>query len=67
MPTWRRLNTHQLGYVFTGWGALVAAGAIFVAPRLEHRLGVARTLYLNLSLFAVDVLVIAVGSPRRSP
>ena len=55
------LNTHQLGYVFTGWGALVAAGAIFVAPRLERTLGVARTLYLNLSLFAVDVLVIAVG------
>lgn len=54
------LNTHQLGYVFTGWGALVAAGAIFVAPRLERRLGVARTLYLNLSLFAADVLVIAI-------
>jgi MFS transporter, ACDE family, multidrug resistance protein len=55
------LDTHQLGYVFTGWGALVAAGAIFVAPRLERTLGVARTLYLNLSLFAVDVLVIAIG------
>jgi ACDE family multidrug resistance protein len=55
------LNTHNLGYVFTGWGALVAVGAIFLAPRLERRLGVARTLYLNLSLFAADVLVIAIG------
>src|ERR1022692_2569624 len=55
------LNTHQLGYVFTGWGALVAAGAIFIAPRLERSLGVAMTLYINLSLFAIDVLVIAVG------
>jgi MFS transporter, ACDE family, multidrug resistance protein len=55
------LNTHNLGYVFTGWGALVALGAVFLAPRLERRLGVARTLYLNLSLFAVDVLVIAIG------
>jgi predicted MFS family arabinose efflux permease len=55
------LNTHQLGYVFTGWGALVAAGAVFIAPRLERSLGVARTLYINLSLFALDVLVIAVG------
>jgi ACDE family multidrug resistance protein len=54
------LDAHKLGYVFTGWGALVAAGAIFIAPRLERQLGVARALYLNLSLFAVNVLIIAV-------
>ncbi len=59
------LNTHQLGYVFTGWGVLVAIGAVFVAPRLERRLGVARTLYLNLTLFAIDVLVIALGTASR--
>ena len=35
------LDTHQLGYVFTGWGVLVAIFAIFVAPRLRARLGVA--------------------------
>jgi MFS transporter, ACDE family, multidrug resistance protein len=60
------LDTHQLGYVFTGWGVLVAIFAIFVAPRLERWLGVARTLYLNLSLFAIDVLVIAIGTTSRS-
>ncbi len=59
------LNTHQLGYVFTCWGVLVAIFAIFVAPRLERRLGVARTLYLNLTLFAIDVLVIALGTTSR--
>jgi ACDE family multidrug resistance protein len=59
------LNTHQLGYVFTAWGVLVAIGAIFLAPRLERRLGVARTLYLNLTLFAIDVLVIALGTSSR--
>jgi MFS transporter, ACDE family, multidrug resistance protein len=60
------LNTHQLGYVFTCWGVLVAIFAIFVAPRLERRLGVARTLYLNLTLFAIDVLVIALYTTNRS-
>jgi MFS transporter, ACDE family, multidrug resistance protein len=60
------LDTHQLGYVFTGWGVLVAISATFVAPRLERRLGVARTLYLNLTLFAIDVLVIAIGTTSRS-
>ena len=59
------LDTHQLGYVFTGWGVLVAIFAIFVAPRLERRLGVARTLYLTLTLFAIDVLVIAIGTTSR--
>jgi MFS transporter, ACDE family, multidrug resistance protein len=60
------LDTHELGYVFTGWGVLVAIFAIFVAPWLERRLGVARTLYLNLSLFAIDVLVIAIGTTSRA-
>lgn len=60
------LNTHQLGYVFTCWGVLVAIFAIFVAARLERRLGVARTLYLNLTLFAIDVLVIALYTTNRT-
>lgn len=54
------LGIHQLGLVFTGWGALVAVFAIFGGPWLRNRLGLARTLYLNLGLFAVDVAVIAV-------
>jgi MFS family permease len=59
-----QLGTHQLGYVFTGWGVLVGVFAIFGAPWLQARLGIARALYLNLALFAADVLVIGlfVGS-----
>ena len=60
------LNTHQLGYVFTCWGVLVAIFAIFVAARLERRLGVGRALYLNLTLFAIDVLVIALYTTNRT-
>jgi len=52
------LGTHQLGYVFTGWGVLVGLFAVFGAPRIQARLGIARALYVNLALFAVDVLVI---------
>ncbi|MGO4423851.1 MFS transporter, partial [Streptomyces sp. MCAF7] len=40
------LGTHELGYVFTGWGVLVAICSVFVAPRLQARLGIARALYL---------------------
>ena len=54
------LSALRLGLVFTGWGLLVAVFAVFGAPWLQRRLGLARTLYFNLALFAVDVLVIAV-------
>lgn len=60
------LGTHQLGYVFTGWGVLVAVFAVFGAPRLQARLGIARALYLNLALFAVDIAVIAAFTDSRT-
>jgi MFS family permease len=59
------LGTHQLGYVFTGWGVLVAIFAVFVAPRMERRFGVTRTLYVNLTLFAVDVLIIGLFTTHK--
>jgi MFS family permease len=60
------LGIHQLGYVFTGWGVLVGLFAIFGAPRLQRRLGIARALYLNLALFAIDVLVIGLFIQSRT-
>ncbi|WP_079062664.1 MFS transporter [Peterkaempfera griseoplana] len=60
------LGTHQLGYVFTGWGVLVAFFSVFGAPWLQARFGIARTLYLNLALFALDILVIALFTDSRA-
>ncbi|MFC7386648.1 MFS transporter [Sphaerisporangium rhizosphaerae] len=54
------LDAIQLGFVFTGWGLLVALFSVFGAPWLQSRFGIARTLYANLALFAVTVLVIAI-------
>jgi MFS family permease len=45
---------------------LVAIFAIFGAPWLQARFGIARTLYVNLALFAVDVLVIAIFTGSRT-
>ncbi len=53
------LGAHQLGYVFTGWGVLVAIFAVFVAPRAQRRFGTPKSLYVNLALLAVDLVVIA--------
>jgi MFS transporter, ACDE family, multidrug resistance protein len=60
-----RLGIHELGYVFTGWGVLVAIFAVFVAPRAQRRFGTPRSLYVNLALLAVDLAVIAAFTSSR--
>ncbi len=53
------LGIHQLGYVFTGWGVLVAIFAVLVAQRLQRRFGTPKTLYVTFALLALDLVVIA--------
>jgi MFS transporter, ACDE family, multidrug resistance protein len=65
-PFLMHLGIHQLGYVFTGWGVLVAIFAVFVSPRLQRRFGTPKTLYVNLALLAADLLVIAVFSSSKT-
>ena len=60
------LSPIKLGLVFTCWGMLVAIFAVFGAPRLQERLGLARAMYLNLAAFAVVVLVIAIWTTDRA-
>ncbi len=60
------LTPIKLGLVFTCWGVLVAIFAVFGAPRLKERFGLATTMYANLAAFAVVVLVIAVWTTDNS-
>ncbi len=60
------LGVHQLGYVFTGWGVMVAIFAVFVAQRLQFRFGTPRCLYVNFFLLAVDLAVIAAFTSSKT-
>jgi predicted MFS family arabinose efflux permease/nucleotide-binding universal stress UspA family protein len=60
------LSPIKLGLVFTGWGIFVALFAVFGAPWLQARLGIAKTMYANLAAFAVVVLVIAIWTTDRA-
>jgi MFS family permease len=60
------LSPIKLGLVFTGWGIFVALFAVFGAPWLQARLGIAKTMYANLTAFAVVVLVIAIWTTDRA-
>jgi MFS transporter, ACDE family, multidrug resistance protein len=59
------LSPIKLGLVFTGWGVMVAIFAVFGAPRLQARFGIARTMYANLFLFALVILAIAIWTTDR--
>jgi MFS transporter, ACDE family, multidrug resistance protein len=52
-----RLDAHGLGFVFFGWGVLLAITSVFAAPRLQSRFGTTRTLYVMLSCIALDLLI----------
>jgi len=54
-----KLGATELGWVFFGWGIFVAIFSVIGAPRLQQRFGTARSLYVALSLFAIDLAVIA--------
>ena len=60
------LTPIKLGLVFFGWGVLVAVFAVFGAPRLQARFGIARTMYANLFLFALVILAIAIWTTDRA-
>src|ERR1700720_2390075 len=59
------LSPIRLGLVFFGWGIFVALFAVFGAPWLQARLGIARTMYLNLSVFALITLGIAIWTLNK--
>src|SRR5699024_9806030 len=53
------IGVYALGFVFFGWGVLVAIFAVFVAPRVRARIGSADAVYATLVLMAIDLAVIA--------
>ncbi|TCC43813.1 MFS transporter [Kribbella capetownensis] len=59
------IDAHRLGLVFTGWGLLVAAFSVFVAPRLQARFGTAPVLYVNL--FALGIVMAAIAAGVHTP
>jgi ACDE family multidrug resistance protein len=61
-PFLMNLTPIKLGWVFFGWGILVALFAIFGAPALKARFGTPRTLYASFTYMAVLSLIIGIWS-----
>ncbi len=59
------MGAHALGFVFFGWGLMVAVFSVFVAPRVRDRFGVVPTLagmYVSIAAILV-VMALEEGSP----
>ncbi|MFS0783764.1 MFS transporter [Bacillus sp. 1P06AnD] len=56
------LSERGLGYVFFGWGILLAFTSVFVAPKLGKRFGTLKSMSGALTLFAISLLVMGLFS-----
>ncbi|MFD1673935.1 MFS transporter [Alicyclobacillus fodiniaquatilis] len=55
-PFVMNLGVHQLGFVFLGWGVLLAITSVFVAPKLQQWMGTVKAMSLMLVLFSALLL-----------
>lgn len=55
------VGAHGLGFIFFGWGVLLAITSVFIAPRLEERFGVVSTMLVVLLSIAAILVLIGVG------
>ncbi|MHB8556038.1 MAG: MFS transporter [Candidatus Dormibacteria bacterium] len=54
------LSVHALGFIYFGWGLLLALTSVFVAPRLEQHFGTVRPLFGVLITFGALLVAMAV-------
>ncbi|WP_274361734.1 MFS transporter [Paenibacillus thermotolerans] len=54
------LDEHGLGYVFLGWGVLLAITSVFMAPKLQERFGTVKSMSVMLALFGLVLLAMGI-------
>lgn len=54
------MGAAQVGWIFFGWGVLLAVTSVWTAPWLQRRLGTIPSVKAALALFALDLAVMAI-------
>jgi MFS transporter, ACDE family, multidrug resistance protein len=60
------MSAAQVGWIFFGWGVLLAITSVWVAPRLEARFGMVNTALGSLGLFTLDLVAMAVWTDSKT-
>jgi len=56
----------QVGYIFFGWGILLAVTSVWVAPVLQRRFGAVPTVLASLTLFGLDLVMMALLTDSKA-
>lgn len=59
------MDEHGLGYVFLGWGLLLAVTSVFTAPLLQRKFGTIKSLAFMLVLFALTLLAMGIWTDTK--
>jgi len=59
------MDEHGLGYVFLGWGLLLAITSVFMAPVLQRKFGTIKSLAFMLVLFALTLLAMGIWTQTQ--
>ncbi|MCM3568011.1 MFS transporter [Neobacillus mesonae] len=59
------LDEHGLGFVFLGWGILLAITSVFMAPKLQERFGTIKSMCTMLILFALVLLAMGIWTSTQ--
>ncbi len=60
------MSASQVGWVFFGWGILLAITSVWVAPVLQRRFGSVTTVLVSLTLFGLDLAAMAVFTDNKT-
>ncbi|WP_278264846.1 MFS transporter [Nocardia sp. AG03] len=59
------MGTYAIGFIFCGWGILLALASVFLAPKLQARFGTLPMMALSLGLFAADLAVMGLFAEHK--
>lgn len=59
------LDEHGLGFVFLGWGILLAVTSVFMAPKLQQSFGTIKSMSVMLFLFALLLLAMGIWTSTQ--
>jgi MFS family permease len=59
------MGTYAIGFIFCGWGILLALSSVFLAPKLQARFGSLPMMALSLALFAIDLAVMGMFTEHK--
>ncbi|MGW5319911.1 MFS transporter [Nocardia thailandica] len=60
------MGTYAIGFIFCGWGIMLALSSVFLAPKLQARFGTLPMMAASLALFAADLAVMALFAETKA-